>query len=73
MNSRINAKRQLNGDPEHARAVIAELRRRGMTSEDIAALAGLHIRSLYRVQKTGFVKFPMQYILERMAGMRVNG
>jgi len=66
----INAKHQLNTDPEYAKEILGKLRKQGMTAEEIALVTGLHIRSIYRVKLTGFVKFPMQHILECLAGLR---
>ena len=68
----INAKHQLNGDPEYAKDILARLRKQGKTAVEVSHLTGIHVRSIYRIQSTGFVKFPMQHILECLAGLR-NG
>jgi len=66
----VNAKSQHNPDPDYACELIMILRKRGVTTEQVARRAGVHSRSLYRAMEIGFQKFPLQVILECMAGKR---
>lgn len=66
----LNARSQHNPDPNYACTLIQELRKKGYTLARVARLTGLHERTLYRVMEVGFKKFPMQFILEALAGHR---
>ena len=69
-NKTINAVLQHDKTPEYACKVLAELRSQGLSTVQIARRAGVHKRSIHRTAELGFVKFQLQYLLERMAGIR---
>lgn len=66
----INAVVQHNDKPEHAKKVIETIQKSGITCEQIAERTGLTVRTVFRSKVDGFTKYPTQFILESMAGMR---
>ena len=65
----IDARLRHNPDPAYAVKVIATIRAKGLKDELIADLAGIEVRTVYRVMERGFIRYPMQYILEDIAGL----
>ena len=66
----VEAEQNQDSTPEYALKVIRSLRQQGHSDRGMAKLCGVHVRTVYRSVKVGFVKYPFQVTFELLAGLR---